>query len=72
MTEYSASDSFVVRVYRFDTDDYRKIVGLVETMDETGEKEPFAHIDELAAILNHRVAATQKGNERVKKRKRVK
>jgi hypothetical protein len=40
-------------------------------MDETGEKEPFANIDELAAILNHRVAATQKGNERVKKRKRV-
>jgi hypothetical protein len=52
MTEHSASDSFIVRIYRFDTEDRRKLTGLVETMDGAGERTPFTDIDELAAILN--------------------
>ncbi len=54
MTEHSTSDSFIVRVYRVNTDDPRKINGLVETMDGSGERESFADTDELGAILNRR------------------
>lgn len=33
MTQFSTSESFLIRVYRVDTEDYRKINGLVEAMD---------------------------------------
>lgn len=52
MVEYSASDSFIVRIYRMDTTDPNKLTGLVEAMDGTGERTPFTHIEELAVILN--------------------
>jgi hypothetical protein len=52
MTELSATDSFIVRIYRFDTEDQRKLTGLVESMDGAGERLPFTDMDELAAILN--------------------
>jgi hypothetical protein len=52
MTERTVSDSFIVRIYRFDTEDGRRITGLVEATDGTGERAPFTDIDELAAILN--------------------
>lgn len=52
MTERSASDSFIVRIYRFDTEDQRKLAGLVETTDSSGERTPFTDVDELAAILS--------------------
>jgi hypothetical protein len=52
MTERTVSDSFIVRIYRFDTEDRRRITGLVEATDGTGERSPFTDIDELAAILN--------------------
>jgi hypothetical protein len=55
MTEHSISDSFIVRIYRFDTEDQRKLTGLVETMDGAGERLPFTDMDELAAILNRLV-----------------
>lgn len=38
MTGSSASGSFIVRVYRFDTKDSLNIVGLVETTDGLGVK----------------------------------
>jgi len=55
MTEHSISDSFIVRIYRFDTEDQRKLTGLVETMDGAGERLPFTDMYELAAILNRLV-----------------
>jgi hypothetical protein len=60
MTEHSATDSFIVRIYRFDTEDQRKLTGLVETMDGSGERLPFTDMDELAAILNRCVGKPRK------------
>ncbi len=52
MTEHSTSDSVIVRIYRFDSGDPRRLTGLVEAMDGSGRRESFADMDELAAILN--------------------
>lgn len=52
MTERTVSDSFIVRIYRFDTEDPRRITGLVETVDGAGVRVSFNDSDELAAILN--------------------
>ena len=60
MTERTTSDSFIVRIYRFDTEDQRKLTGLVETMDGAGERLPFTDMDELAAILNRCVDRPRK------------
>jgi hypothetical protein len=51
MTQKSLSDSFIVRIYRVDTDHPCKITGLVEALDGTGTQEPFEGIDELADVL---------------------
>ena len=59
MTELSTANSFIVRIYRIDTEDRRKITGLVETMDGSGERIPFTDIDELAAVLT-RVTSPRK------------
>jgi hypothetical protein len=63
MTEHSTSDSFIVRIYRFDTDDQRKLTGLVETMDGAGKRLPFTHMDELAEILNRCVKPRKSGRK---------
>jgi hypothetical protein len=55
MTEQSTSNSFIVRIYRFDTEDPRRLTGLVEAMDGSGRRESFANMDELSAILNRAV-----------------
>jgi hypothetical protein len=52
MTKLSVSDSFIVRIYRIDTDKPNKLTGLIEMMDGTGERVPFTDLNELAAILN--------------------
>jgi hypothetical protein len=61
MTELSTSDSFIVRIYRFDTEDQRKLTGLVETMDGSGERQPFTDIDELAGVLTGLLGRHRKG-----------
>lgn len=55
MTEKLTLDSFIVRIYRTNMEDSHKITGLVEAMDGSGEREPFADMDELAAILKRRI-----------------
>ncbi len=60
MTELSTAKSFVVRIYRVDTEDWRKLTGLVETLDGSGEKTPFTNIDELAEILSRGAAVPGK------------
>ncbi|WP_041245292.1 hypothetical protein [Geotalea uraniireducens] len=52
MTELSTANSFVVRVYRVDTEDPHKLVGQLETLDGSGERQPFTDLGELATLLN--------------------
>ncbi len=52
MSEQSTLQSFIVRIYRVETDDRRKISGLVEPLDGSGRREPFTDIEELGAALN--------------------
>ncbi|MBI5591016.1 MAG: hypothetical protein HY881_11095 [Deltaproteobacteria bacterium] len=52
MTELLTADSFIVRIYRMDTEDPKKLTGLVEALDGSGKRVPFTDIDELAAALN--------------------
>jgi len=65
MTKLSTADSFIVRIYRIDTEDPRNLTGLVETLDGSGERTPFTDIIELAAVLNRGVG---KRNKQDKKR----
>ncbi len=60
MTEHSTSESFIVRIYRVDTEDPRKLTGLAEAMDGSGKRESFNDMDELAAILNRSVNRPRK------------
>jgi len=52
MTELSTADSFIVRIYRIDTEDPKKLTGLVEALDGSGERTPFTDVEELAAVLS--------------------
>jgi hypothetical protein len=63
MTKLSTANSFIVRIYRIDTEDQRKLTGLVEAMDGSGERTPFTNSDELAAVLSR---GTEKRNGRRK------
>ena len=61
MTELSTAQSFVVRIYRIDTDDPRKLTGQVETLDGSGTRSPFTCLDELAALLNRGAGERRRG-----------
>jgi hypothetical protein len=52
MTERSTLESFIIRIYRIDTEDKNKLTGLVEAMDGSGERTPFTDTEELNTILN--------------------
>lgn len=52
--------SFIVRIYRIDTEDPRKITGLVEVMDGSGDRVSFAGVDELGEVLNRSVSGPRK------------
>lgn len=52
MTELTTANSYIVRVYRIDTEDPKKITGFVEALDGSAERVPFIDIDELAKVLN--------------------
>jgi hypothetical protein len=60
MEQNLTARSFIVRVYRVDNEDHRKITGLVEALDGSGRQEPFRDVGELAAILNRGVGGKQK------------
>jgi len=61
MTEFSTLGSFIVRIYRVDTEDDRKVAGLVEVMDGSGSRESFTDLDKLGEILSRRAGRTGKG-----------
>lgn len=56
MTELSTAKSFIVRVYRYDTEDDHKITGLVEALDGSGLRVAFNGSDDLAALLKNDLA----------------
>lgn len=51
MTERSTASSFVVRIYRYDTEDPKKLTGQVEKLDGSDERHPFTSMDELATAF---------------------
>lgn len=65
MTELTTANSFIVRVYRIDTEDGKKLTGQVEALDGSGERAPFTDSDELAALLN-RGTGKRGGRKRTK------
>jgi hypothetical protein len=56
MTELSTSESFIVRIYRIDTDDRRKLTGIVEMTNGTEERTPFIDAEELVSALHSSVS----------------
>jgi len=66
MSELLTMDSFIVRIYRADTENNRKITGLVETMDASGVRVPFTDIDELAVELNNLMIWQSQGQKKHK------
>ena len=60
MPKLSMSESFIIRIYRVDTQDPHRVNGLVEAMDGSGERESFDSIDELGGILNRRALAAER------------
>jgi hypothetical protein len=60
MTEHPILESFLIRVYRIDTEDCRKIAGLVAAMDGSGEFAPFTDLETLGAIVNRYIKEVRK------------
>jgi len=65
-------EDFIVRIYRFEKDQPRSLVGLVEKVGVTGRK-GFTNLDELWEILNSAMADkpgihTQKERKNMKKK----
>lgn len=63
MTELSTAHSYIVRIYRTDTDDPTKLTGLVEALDGSGERMPFTDCDELAALLSRGAVKPKRGRK---------
>ena len=70
MAELSTRDSFIIRVYRYDTEDARKVAGLIEVLDGSGDSESFADTDELGAILGTFLSSGKHRRKRLKKGER--
>lgn len=66
MTDRLLLDSFIVRIYRSDEDDSRKLTGLVETMDGTGMRAPFSDMDELEEILIRRTRCGKRSGKNIR------
>jgi hypothetical protein len=60
MTEQSILESFIIRVYRIDTKDAERVTGILESIDGSGEPEPFVGLDELGLALCRRAGKCRK------------
>jgi hypothetical protein len=58
MAELSTTASFIVRIYRFDTNDTKNIVGMIEPIDGRGLTEAFTNIDELGKVIKDLINTT--------------
>ncbi len=57
--------TFIVRVYRFQTDQPNSLVGVVESVnDEKREKKAFTNLDDLWVILNSQMKGVKRGGEK--------
>jgi hypothetical protein len=72
MEEHLTARSFIVRVYRVDTEDTRKITGLVEALDGSGWQAPFRDAGELAGLLQSGAGAARKKVRKAKRSRREK
>jgi hypothetical protein len=63
MAELSTRDSFIVRIYRYDPEDSRRVTGLVEALDGSGANEPFTDTGQLGDIVNMFVRRRRKARE---------
>lgn len=66
MTELTTATSFIVRIYRVDSEDPRRLTGLVEALDGSGKRSAFNDIDELAAVLSKPAGKRGKCKRRTK------
>jgi hypothetical protein len=64
-----AMDNYIVRIYRRDIDDPRRIAGMVEIVDQE-EKKAFAGIEELVNILAPVPEKSPCANDRHSRKKR--
>lgn len=61
-------DNYIIRIYRRDEEDLRKVAGIVEQVG-TEEKRSFHNLDELWAILGYprsKVSRKRRGNTKKK------
>lgn len=65
MTELSVTESYIVRIYRYDTEDSGKVVGMIGLLDGRGTGKFFSDMDELVEALK----SLLKGHKRAKKNK---
>lgn len=52
MTKLSTTDSYLVRIYRIDSDDPHRLTGQVEALDGSDKRTPFTDCAELATLLS--------------------
>lgn len=52
MSQKATSDSYLVRIYRIDSDDPQQLAGQLEALDGRSVCTPFTSLAELAALLN--------------------
>ena len=64
----STRDSYIVRIYRRDPNDLRKITGIVENVS-LGREDAFKSVDELTVVLTRPIQGRQLYRHR-KKRER--
>jgi hypothetical protein len=64
MAELSTVDSFIVRIYRIDTEDRKRLTGQVEPLDGSRERTPFTDVEELAAVLSRRTGKRDRRRKR--------
>jgi hypothetical protein len=72
MSKRLVSESFIVRIYRADTEDKKKINGLVEALDGSGKPAPFRDAGELAGLLNGGACAARKRERKARRSGREK
>jgi hypothetical protein len=60
-------DSYIVRIYRFDREKPKAIVGVVEEAGADGKK-AFMNYDELWDILNHRYKEVKQSKDELRER----
>ena len=57
-------ENYIVRIYRFERDNPRQVVGIVESVEDEGRgKRAFTNLDDLWEILNSRMSETTSSNQ---------